>query len=171
MRQSFCFNIFNYQFNREIKFLMKVFSKQQSKWNEYSRSFIDPIVFKDKAILLDKSRISDYVWYSFRHLPMFELQPQIQWECLDVCYTMKFYWYSHTEAKKFNSLPESGEYEDHFWPYQTIWIQIRPRKMWGPIWDLNCLTIRLYIGKAWDGNFFCLLQILKEFHFYIVCKE
>ena len=36
-------------------------------------------------------------------------------------------------------------FEDQWWPMQTIWIQMKPHKMWGFIWDPNCLTFRLYI--------------------------
>ena len=44
------------------------------------------------------------------------------------------------------SLP-AVNFEDRWWPLQTIWIQMKPHKMWGFIWDPNCLTFRLYISK------------------------
>ena len=43
-------------------------------------------------------------------------------------------------------------FEDHWGPLQTIWIQMKPHKMWGFIWDPNCLTFRLYISKTVGGN-------------------
>ena len=38
-------------------------------------------------------------------------------------------------------------FEDVWWPMQTIWIQMKPHNMWGFIWDPNCLTFRLNISK------------------------
>ena len=38
-------------------------------------------------------------------------------------------------------------FEDRWWPMQTIWIQMKPHKTWGFNWDPNCLTFRLYISK------------------------
>ena len=48
-------------------------------------------------------------------------------------------------------------FEDCWWPMQTIWIQMKPHKMWGFIWDPNCLTFRLCIGiKYWfETKIFC----------------
>ena len=51
--------------------------------------------------------------------------------------------------------PLAVNFEDRRWPLQTIWIQMKPHKMWGFIWDPNCcfiwdpncLTFRLYISK------------------------
>ena len=43
--------------------------------------------------------------------------------------------------------PLAVSFEDRWWPLQTIWIQMKPHKMWGFIWDPNCLTFRLYISK------------------------
>ena len=43
--------------------------------------------------------------------------------------------------------PLAVNYEDRWWPLQTIWIQMKPHKVWGFIWDPNCLTFRLYISK------------------------
>ena len=45
-------------------------------------------------------------------------------------------------------------FDDHWWPLQTIWISdeapyfvgLHPNKIWGFIWDLNYLTFRLFIG-------------------------
>ena len=45
------------------------------------------------------------------------------------------------------SSPLAVNLEDRWWPMQTIWIQMKPHKMWGFIWDPNCLTFRLYISK------------------------
>ena len=36
-------------------------------------------------------------------------------------------------------------FEDRWWPMQTILIQMKPHKTWGFIWDPNCSTFRLYI--------------------------
>ena len=43
--------------------------------------------------------------------------------------------------------PLAVNFEDRWWPMQTIWIQMKPHKMWGFVWDPNCLTFRLYISK------------------------
>ena len=43
-------------------------------------------------------------------------------------------------------------FEDRWWPLQTIWIQMKPHKIRGFIWDPNCLTFRLYISKKMGGN-------------------
>ena len=43
--------------------------------------------------------------------------------------------------------PLAVNFEDRWWPLQTIWIQMKPHKMWGFIWDPNCLKFRLYISK------------------------
>ena len=43
--------------------------------------------------------------------------------------------------------PLAVNFEDRWWPLQTIWIRMKPHKMWGFIWDPNCLTFRLYISK------------------------
>ena len=56
---------------------------------------------------------------------------------------------------------------------QTIWIQMKPHKMWGFIWDPNCLTFRLYISKknGWKQCFF--YKILKETNIwknYLACE-
>ena len=40
--------------------------------------------------------------------------------------------------------PLAVNFDDRWWPTQTIWIQMKPHKMWGFIWDPNCLTFRLY---------------------------
>ena len=45
--------------------------------------------------------------------------------------------------------PLAVNFEDCWWPLQTIWIQMKPHKMWGFIWDPNYLTFRLYIGKKY----------------------
>ena len=51
--------------------------------------------------------------------------------------------------------PLAVNFEDRWWPLQTIWIQMKPHKMWGFIWDPNCLTFRLYISKKMGGNNEC----------------
>ena len=38
-------------------------------------------------------------------------------------------------------------FEDPWLSLQTIWIQMKPHKTWGFIWDPNCLTFRLYMSK------------------------
>ena len=48
--------------------------------------------------------------------------------------------------------PLAVNFEDRWWPLQTMWIQMKPHKMWGFIWDPNCLTFRLYISKKMGGN-------------------
>jgi len=70
--------------------------------------------------------------------------------------------------------PLAVNFEDRWWPLQTILIQIKPHKMWGFIWDPNCLTFRLYISKqnGWKQWFF--LNFLKEINIwknYPACKE
>ena len=50
------------------------------------------------------------------------------------------------------SCSTSDEIEDLWWSLQTFWIQMRPHKMWGLIWEPNCLTLRLYISKKLDWN-------------------
>ena len=57
---------------------------------------------------------------------------------------------------------------------QTIWIQMKPHKIWGFIWDPNCLTFRLYIGKKKWVETMNSLKILKETNIwknYPACKE
>ena len=46
--------------------------------------------------------------------------------------------------------PLAVNFEDRWWPMQTIWIQMKPHKMWGFIWDPNCLTYGLYISKIFE---------------------
>ena len=41
----------------------------------------------------------------------------------------------------------AANFEDHWWPLQTVLIQMRPHKTWCLICDRNCLTLRLYIVK------------------------
>ena len=48
--------------------------------------------------------------------------------------------------------PLAVNFEDRWWPMQTIWIQMKPHKMWGFVWDPNCLTFRLYISKKKMGG-------------------
>ena len=47
------------------------------------------------------------------------------------------------KSKFFTLFPLQAYFEDCWWPLQTIWIQMRPHKTWGLIWDPNCLTLRL----------------------------
>ena len=57
---------------------------------------------------------------------------------------------------------------------QTIWIQMKPHKMWGFIWDPNCLTFRLNIIKKKWVETMNFLKILKETNIwknYPACKE
>ena len=52
------------------------------------------------------------------------------------------------DSCKFLTLsPLAVNFDARWWPMQTIWIQMKPHKMWGFIWDPNCLTFRLYISK------------------------
>ena len=56
----------------------------------------------------------------------------------------------------FKYYPSAANFEDLWWSLQTIWIQMRPHKMWGLIWDLNCETQRLSISKNLDEKIcFC----------------
>jgi len=45
---------------------------------------------------------------------------------------------------------------------QTIWIQMKPHKMWGFIWDPNCLTFRLYIIKKNGWKQWIFLKFWKK---------
>ena len=70
--------------------------------------------------------------------------------------------------------PLAVNFEDRWWPLQTIWIQMQPHKMWGFIWDPNCLTFRLYISKKKWVETMNILKILKETNIwknYPACKE
>ena len=58
--------------------------------------------------------------------------------------------------------PLAVNFEDRWWPMQTIWIQMKPHKMWGFIWDPNCLTFGLYISKKKWVETINFLKILKE---------
>ena len=58
-----------------------------------------------------------------------------------------------TAAVALTLSPLVVNFEDRWWPLQTIWIQMKPHKMWGFIWDPYCLTFRLYISiKKMGGN-------------------
>ena len=54
---------------------------------------------------------------------------------------------SKSSATMLTLSPLAVNFEDRWWPMQTIWIQMKLHKMWGFIWDPNCLTFRLYISK------------------------
>ena len=69
--------------------------------------------------------------------------------------------------------PLAVNIEDRWWPMQTIWIQMKPHKMWGFIWDPNCLTFRLFSAKHLGGNndFLHLLKERNIWKNYPACKE
>ena len=56
-----------------------------------------------------------------------------------------FIWYNTSNINGCLTLsPLAVNIEYCWWPLQTIWIQMKPHKMWGFIWDPNYLTFRLY---------------------------
>ena len=74
--------------------------------------------------------------------------------------------------RSFNFLPLAVIFEDSWSPLQTIWIQMRPHKMWGLIWYPNCLTFILYISKYIGFNhwIWAFLGRKKKRKDYWACK-
>ena len=81
-------------------------------------------------------------------------QYKIMFGELDILVWLQMSWdkllFSHSVGH--HLCPTAAKFEDRWWPLQTVWIQMRPHKMWGLICDPNCLTHRLYIRKKLDEN-------------------
>ena len=124
-------------------------------YNHISQKFL--IFFKLLEYCLLIFQVSNWWW--LLHMLYSSV---ISFACFCILdYAVEFYISKRISKCCFLTLsPPAVNFEDHWWPLQTIWIQMKPHEMWGFIWDPNYLTFRNYLWhsgiKNWlETKFFC----------------